>query len=257
MIKGVSPGENRAIPIKRAGAEEIPKKEQEIPPPSDSSVISAPTEKITKELMRKASIEYYPLHVRREEKPTDEGKTPSDGKSEELNPKYISVLSEDSAKKILQKGYDVGPFEKKLQAELGPYAKIQNEWDIQGLDGNIPTTTELQELFKQVIADKSVPWEYIIDGCYARSHKTCEKFLDANVNVAKLYIIIADAHPDDPSYPFPPWRLKAKNKFMEGEWWYHVAAIVFAKDDQTGEIEGLCNRSGNKQRASIESVGMD
>jgi hypothetical protein len=56
--------------------------------------------------------------------------------------------------------------------------------------------------------------------------------------VAKIYVMIGEPSPDEPTWPFPPWRLTAKNKFTEGEWWYHVAPIVFARDEKTGEVDG-------------------
>lgn len=211
--------------------------------PVDSAAIGG--RPVSAEDKRKASIEYYHLHKSKKKSPPSHApgekqiKTLGNAQS---NPKTIAILEDavtsGDQKKAMENGYDVGPFEKKVQSELGSLAKIQNDWDISGLDGKIPTKTELAEIFKKVNQDKTVPWEYLVDGCYARAHVTCEKILNEGVNCAKMYVIIDDPGFNEPSYPFPSWRLGAKNKFTTGEWWYHVAALTFAKDEATGEIDG-------------------
>jgi hypothetical protein len=245
VIKGITPGDNFDAIRKVAGFESTPA-EPDAPLPTDHAELSRDRKKISAEDMRKASIEYYPLHKKRRAEAalkaeelarTLDGALSSPKKAAE-NPKVITVLPESPDMSAEKPGYNVDSFLKKMEADLGPLAKNQNAWDIQGLEGKIPTLSELQASLERVKQDKSVPWEYIIDGCYARAHVTCEKLLNEGVNCAKLFAIIGDAHPEDPTYPFPSYRLKAENKFMKAEWWYHVAPLVFAKDDKTGEIDG-------------------
>jgi hypothetical protein len=246
VINGITPGDNFDALRNASGYEGAPLREPDTPLPTDHTELTSARKHISAEDMRKASIEYYPLHRKhRAESATkaealartldsalNEQKKPME------NPKVITVLPESPDVAMDKPGYNVDPFLNKLQADLGPNAKIQNEWDIQGLEGKIPTLSELQESLERVKTDKSVPWDYLPDGCYARAHVTCEKLLKEGINCAKLFVIIGDAHPEDPSYPFPPYRLKAENKFTQGVWWYHVAPLIFAKDDKTGQVDG-------------------
>ena len=234
------------------------KKEIEIPSPELKD-----TADISSQDMRKASIEYFPLHSRKKHKepgceektaPAKAVKVTGAVSTEEKAPLFITETKDDSPSisEILKgetgiiaagalkdgMGYDVTPFEKQLSEELGPLARVQNDWDIEGLQGKIPSVTEMKAVFSEVIADKSIPYEYLPDGCYARGHVAAEKFVDKDINCAKLYVMLSDVDMDNPFHPFPPYRLKAENKFTKGEWWYHVAPLTFAKNEETGKIEG-------------------
>jgi len=219
---------------------------------------------ITAQDLRKASIEYYPLHAKRRREAREKAKKSSPsvhddsklpaGEKKERTPKFIpdtddaapslsEIFSRESGSipastKAANGGYDVGPFEIKLLEDLGPLARVQNDWDIDGLKGKIPSVPEMNKVFDEVAADKSIPFEFLPDGCYARSHITAEKFVNKGINCAKLYVMLGDVDWDDPFYPFPADRLKAENKFTKGEWWYHVAPLTFARDEKTGKIEG-------------------
>ncbi len=246
MIRGITPGDNYEVPrTKKADNKTSPEESG----PVDSSQLSIFSGRpITREDMRKASIEYYPLHSRKnraEAPPPESAGIEVAGPKEKkapTAPKIITMLdnasSIGSGLTLDRDGFDVHPFEVKLQKELGPLAQCQNDWDIQGLNGEIPTLSQLQEAFAKIKTDKSVPWEYLVDGCYARAHVTCEKLLDQGINCAKEYVIIGGADPNNPFVPFPDYRLRAENKFTQGEWWYHVAPLVFAKDEKTGQVEG-------------------
>lgn len=239
---------------------EIPsiKKETDAPAPEMKD-----TADISSQDLRKASIEYFPLHAkkRHEERETVARALPDKTVEvaipttpKEKTPLFITETKDDSpsitdiikgetaiaAAGALKDGagYDVGPFEKKLSEDLGPLARVQNDWDIEGLKGKIPSVAEMKAVFSEVTADKSIPYEYLPDGCYARGHVAAEKFIDKDINCAKLYVMLGDVKPDNPFYPFPPYRLKAENKFTQGEWWYHVAPLTFARDEETGKIEG-------------------
>jgi hypothetical protein len=141
-----------------------------------------------------------------------------------------------SAKPKVEGGIDVAPFEKKLQEELGSLSRIQNSWDIDGLEGKVASMEELNQTFAEITADKSVPYEYLPDGCYARAHTASKKYLDKGINCAKLYVMLDDIDWNNP-FSFPSERFRAENKFTKGEWWYHVAPVVFAKDE-SGNVEG-------------------
>lgn len=145
-------------------------------------------------------------------------------------------------------GMDPGPFEDALLRALGPKATAQNGGDVVALPGTVPSTAELREFFKKVVADKSVPWEYLPDGCYSKAHVTCAKLLAAGYNCAKLYLMQDDPDLDSDNYPFPG-RFHASNKFTDGSWWYHVAALVFARDEATGAVDGyILDPAMNKAR---------
>ena len=218
---------------------------------------------ITSQDLRKASIEYFPLHTKKarverealaKSKPrqTHEIIIPKD--KTEKTPRFIPDTEDKSPSltDIMEggagikptvtsqadPGYDITGFEKQLSSDLGPLVRVQNDWDIEGLKGKIPTLTEMQKVFEEVTADKTIPYEFLPDGCYARGHVAAEKFINKDINCAKLYVMLSDVDFDDPYYPFPPYRLKAKNKFTRGEWWYHVAPVTFAKDEKTGKIDG-------------------
>lgn len=115
-----------------------------------------------------------------------------------------------------------------LFEDLGPRARLQHQQDVSQLAGRIPTTSELNQEFQKLAADKTVPFEYIADGCYARAHVMCDQLHQDNVNTAKMFVMLEN--------PYGGGRLEAENKYMRAEWWYHVAPMVFARDEKTGEV---------------------
>jgi hypothetical protein len=257
MIHGISP-QDPQDPTRREKKDSAAAKEPDTALPVDSATLGQPKGKASAEEFRKASIEYYPLHVRdrAESAPYTTSASPSTdeknkAKPSVTTPKYIPLFREAPGLSGLteQSGLDVGPFERKLATELGSLARVQNEWDIEALQGEVPTVSKLKDMFNKVADDKSVPWEYLVDGCYARAHVTAEKFLNEGMSCAKLYVITGDPGPGDQGYPFPGWSLGASNKFTEGRWWYHVATLVFAKDDKTGDVDGyIIDRAVNRDR---------
>lgn len=122
-------------------------------------------------------------------------------------------------------------FEADLLKDLGSQVRIQNQQDVSKLDGRLPTTTELNAEFKKLAADKTIPFEYIIDGCYARAHLMCDTMHKDGINSAKIFTMVENPQGDD--------MLKASNKFMNATWWYHVAPLSFAKDPETNEVKGF------------------
>jgi hypothetical protein len=147
-------------------------------------------------------------------------------------------------RKAGSKGVDMGSYQKKLQQDLGPLAHMQNEGDIENIDGEVPTTRELQQFFDKVKSDPSLPWEYLNEGCYARAHQTTGELMKKGYNAQKLFVEVDDSALEDPSK-----RLQAQNKFTKGEWSYHVAPLVFAKDEKTGNVDGyVLDPSVNKEK---------
>jgi hypothetical protein len=164
------------------------------------------------------------------------------------NPKFITMLDDDNQKFNLgdvlsfltgEKGFKETPtdtdinqtqYMKDLIGKLGSKARMQNVQDISKLNGRIPSLSELKDEFKQLASDPAVPFEYIVDGCYARAHHMCETMMKDNINCSKMFVMIEDLYGGG--------MLTAKNKFMNAEWWYHVAPISFAKDPKTEKVEG-------------------
>lgn len=138
---------------------------------------------------------------------------------------------------------------KELTDTLGSLARIQNQQDISKLNGRIPTVSELDDEFKKLADDKKIPYEYIIDGCYARAHLMCETMMKDDINCSKMFVMTENL--------FGGGMLKAENKFMKAEWWYHVAPLVFAKDEKTDKIEGYIMDPGmsNKPMKAEEWIG--
>ena len=121
-------------------------------------------------------------------------------------------------------------FQKDLIGKLGSKARIQNQQDVSKLNGRIPTIAELNDEFKKLASDKTIPFEYIVDGCYARAHLMCEQMMEDGINCGKMFTMIEDLNGG---------MLTAQNKFMNAEWWYHVAPLVFAEDPKTKEVQGF------------------
>lgn len=118
--------------------------------------------------------------------------------------------------------------EQKLLSELGPKARLQFHQDISQLDGRILTRQELVREFEKLANDPRIPHEYIVDGCYARAHLMCETMRADDVNCAKMFVMVEDPYEG---------RLEASNKYMDAQWWYHVAPLAFATDPETNEVE--------------------
>lgn len=76
----------------------------------------------------------------------------------------------------------------------------------------------MNELFDSLKLNKSIPFRYIDDGCFARAHKMAMLLEDQGIITVKTFLIgdlrmISEDHPKG---------------FVD--WWYHVAPSVFVKD---------------------------
>ncbi|MDQ7823308.1 MAG: protein-glutamine glutaminase family protein [Candidatus Eremiobacteraeota bacterium] len=135
-------------------------------------------------------------------------------------------------------------FQADLKKELGPRADVNLQMEGAAMAGKIPTTSELNDLYRQIRDDKSIPWEFLGEGCYARGHVAADRLMKAGVNVGKLFAKVDEKELDNPQS-----RLKAQNKVSKGSWWYHTAPFVMAKDDATGKVEGyVIDPSMNRER---------
>lgn len=124
---------------------------------------------------------------------------------------------------------DQAGFQERLIADLGAgFARMQYTHDCSKLQGMIPTQSQLQAEFDKLAGDKNIPFEYIVDGCYARAHKMCEQMHDDNINTSKMFVMVEN--------PYGGGRLTAENKYMEAKWWYHVAPMVWAVDDKSKQV---------------------
>lgn len=128
---------------------------------------------------------------------------------------------------------DIADYQEKLTRELGPRVTIQNQGDIDKIEGKIPSLSELNQTFKELRNDPKIPWEAINEGCYARAHVASQKLLDKGYNTSKIFAMV-----DDPEMENDSNRLRAKNAYTKGEWQFHTAPLVFAKDDKTGKVDG-------------------
>ena len=58
----------------------------------------------------------------------------------------------------------------------------------------------------------------------------CETMMEDKINCSKMFVMKESI--------WGKGMLKASNKFMNAEWWYHVAPLTFAQDEKTGKVEG-------------------
>ena len=131
---------------------------------------------------------------------------------------------------ISNQDVDQSGAQEKLIANLGSqFARMQYTHDCSQLQGMIPTKTQLQAEFDKLSARQDIPFEYIVDGCYARAHLMSEEMTKDGINNAKIFCMLEDAYGSD--------RLTASNKYMDAKWWYHVAPVVFAVDDVSKQVE--------------------
>jgi hypothetical protein len=123
---------------------------------------------------------------------------------------------------------DVQGFTGTLSRHLGPLADVHSFAEQLPLAGRLPRASELRGEFNEIRQDRTVPWEHIVDGCYARAHSACEKLLRDGIGCGKLFVNVRHSEND---------RLTAQNRFQKAEWWYHVASLVFAENEKTGKPE--------------------
>ena len=117
-------------------------------------------------------------------------------------------------------------FEEQLLTDLGDKARLQNQQDVSILSGQVPTLPQLEQEFQKVAHDPAIPFEYITTGCASRAHLVCETLQKDHINCSKMFVTVDR-----------PGQLTARNAYMEGGWWYHVAPLSFAENPQTHAVE--------------------
>lgn len=124
---------------------------------------------------------------------------------------------------------DQSGFQSRLIETLGPqWSRMQYTQDCSQLQGLVPTEAQLRTEFAKLAADPEIPFEYIIDGCYARAHLMCDTMHKDNINASKIFCMVEN--------PYGGGRLTAENKYMQAKWWYHVAPLVWAVDSQSKQV---------------------
>ena len=104
-------------------------------------------------------------------------------------------------------------------------------------------------------ANKSIPWEYLPDGCFARAQVACDSILKKGVNCVKLFSMVDEPTKDLNSDPAQSDRFRASNRFTKGEWWDPCpAAPVFAKDDITGKVDGYVLDPSMSPKGSLKAT---
>lgn len=146
-----------------------------------------------------------------------------------INRLDLSEARPNYSEPISNQDVDQTGFQEQLIANLGSFARMQYTHDCSKLQGIIPTHGQLQEQFDKMAADKNIPFEYIVDGCYARAHEMCDQMAQSEMNNAKMFVMVEN--------PYGAGKLTAENKYMKAKWWYHVAPMVFAKDEATNKVE--------------------
>lgn len=130
---------------------------------------------------------------------------------------------------VSNRDVDETGFSQKLLEELGAPVHVHAQEEVSKLGGMVPTKSQLQSEFDKLAADKEIPFEYIINGCYARAHLMCDQMHKDNINTAKMFVMID--HPETDA-------LTAHNKYMDATWHhFHVAPLVFAVDEQSHQVQ--------------------
>lgn len=82
----------------------------------------------------------------------------------------------------------------RLGGAAGWQITSQEEFDEDPSDRDVAQTDMERELLEdlgpaaRLAADPSIPFEYILDGCYARAHKMCDTMHSDSMNCAKMFV---------------------------------------------------------------------
>lgn len=76
----------------------------------------------------------------------------------------------------------------------------------------------MNELFDQLKVNKSIPFRYVDDGCFARAHKMAILLEDQKIITVKTFLM-GDLRMIDVNHP---------RGFVD--WWYHVAPSIYVKE---------------------------
>lgn len=112
-------------------------------------------------------------------------------------------------------------------------ARAQHVADLSLLTGKVPTDKELAPVLEQLAHDPKLPWRYIPEPCEARADAVARVLTQKQGFVcAKIFVLDARTGPDAKYCS-----LTASDERGWTRWGYHVAAMVFSKDDETGALK--------------------
>jgi len=120
------------------------------------------------------------------------------GRKGEVGPEYC-----------LENGVYYSQEAKKNKEKFKPIKELNNPKTI--------TLVEAKKLFNEALAMKDIAWNYKADGCYARAHLMARRFEKKGIDVGKVWIKGDLLVPSE-----------------KIEWNYHVAPIVYVKNEKGG-----------------------
>ena len=127
---------------------------------------------------------------------------------------------------------DLQKFSQAIGQGVNASVRPQHVDDLTRLTGWVPTRTELNHLFAQLANDPTIPWGYLPEPCEARAETVCYRLNELGIASAKVFALDGRTNEKE-RYT----GLTAGNEQGWVRWAYHVAAVVFARDETTGQVE--------------------
>lgn len=95
---------------------------------------------------------------------------------------------------------------------------------------SILSQEKLDTLFEDLRTNQFIPFEVVSDGCYARTYLMIMTARLKNINLGKIVVDVKNKKEQVIEIPIPDhkWILR---------WYYHVAPMVFVRNESNGEIE--------------------
>jgi hypothetical protein len=116
-----------------------------------------------------------------------------------------------------------------LARALGQKSVVRASWaedDISKPAGRVLTACQAQEVVDRLRARRDIPFGYIKEDCEARAHVICEALREQGIACAKVFV---SSEGRNAGFLF-------RGESMTAAWGAHVAALVFVRDDKTGNI---------------------
>ncbi|USN51284.1 MAG: hypothetical protein H6731_02445 [Myxococcales bacterium] len=114
-------------------------------------------------------------------------------------------------------------------------------------EGKEPTLYEAKKLFDEISAHKDIPFAYTDDGCYARAHIIANWLHNEGYRSGKIWLKGHLTPPNNPNKTSDRWESLGKT------WEYHVAAIIFVKNEENkSEIMVIDPAPNNKKLLTMD-----